>query len=949
MYGVGISPHDSSLMHVSCDMGTFYVSEDGGSSWKIVDQLEMTGIRSTRPLYHPVNPDIVIMPYYRGAVKQLRISYDRGMHWEILSGKVTVASFRAAMADRILNYSGMYSDKDVERIVSELVRCGVVNSRRRLNIRWIKKLPDEFKRSFPGYSDYKLSCINDVLLKIHEVPWKFSGSGMDDDRKHDEGVTSMAMDPVSSDIIFVSTVSGLFRSEDGGASFRRIEIPGISRGVYISPVVNNHPRYIAAVGDTVYISDDGKDWKKSGAGLSGMGHAIYGFAAAMFGTAPGKPIYCYVATNDGIYYSHDSGRTFVRNRNKSDLISIFDTNPKMRFRFVSLSEKNPLTAYVSNYYSNWNTYGVFKTVDGGVTWKNVYDPYGKWGSHGTIHSSWIGNSYHILDRGWGGRANCITAAPGNPDIVAYVNAMEFYLTKDGGRSWYEKSSRYFDTRGAYKSDFSFSGNGLEVALPTNMIWDPYTKGRCYLIYGDLIYFVSSDYGRSWKRKVSGIPAEWGSRMWELIPDTKNKNVLYAAVSNNHDSVQQMIGYKDGRKRGGVLISRDGGDSWVSISGGDIKRSWFEAQHLNFRPDEIDDLLSNKLKHYVDSLLVDNDMNKNGPPVVHKRLFFAKRGFSGIGNVDKGILRIRGYSKRDIEGIERVLNRSRESRCLPFDEFPCTGLAVDSEHSVVYALYPVKGVYRGRENRGEWEWDRLTCMGLGRYGSEYGRSAFKDSGPGTGKMENKIFEQLHLGPDGSLYCIVVGRQKDWGWQFGTYPDGGVWRLDQREINNPEAQWVEITSGLTQSDPSAGHGLCDPKYYTIDMKSLDRSHPRVFISSSYQAGGEKDGGLWEGDYDTRDQRWNWKLILKCSDLNSKQYLYGWIEAGDVSIHPEKPYIYYSTKTHGLWMSENNGKAGTWHRVLGIPRLSTGKVSFEPGYPDIIYVSSVGLWKGPANGIH
>src|SRR5690606_16806178 len=54
MYGTGISPHDPNLMHVSCDMGTFYVSEDGGEHWWMCNQLEMEGITSTRPGYHPI-------------------------------------------------------------------------------------------------------------------------------------------------------------------------------------------------------------------------------------------------------------------------------------------------------------------------------------------------------------------------------------------------------------------------------------------------------------------------------------------------------------------------------------------------------------------------------------------------------------------------------------------------------------------------------------------------------------------------------------------------------------------------------------------------------------------------------------------------------------------------------------------------------------------------------
>ena len=58
-----------------------------------------------------------------------------------------------------------------------------------------------------------------------------------------------------------------------------------------------------------------------------------------------------------------------------------------------------------------------------------------------------------------------------------------------------------------------------------------------------------------------------------------------------------------------------------------------------------------------------------------------------------------------------------------------------------------------------------------------------------------------------------------------------------------------------------------------------------------------------------------------------------------------MYYSTKTHGLWLTGDGG--ASWKRLGGIPRLAVGRVIFDPDDASVIYVCSVGLWKGPAGG--
>ena len=50
MFSPSSSPHNPELMYVSCDMGTFYVSEDGGINWYMCNMEEMIGSMAAVPL-----------------------------------------------------------------------------------------------------------------------------------------------------------------------------------------------------------------------------------------------------------------------------------------------------------------------------------------------------------------------------------------------------------------------------------------------------------------------------------------------------------------------------------------------------------------------------------------------------------------------------------------------------------------------------------------------------------------------------------------------------------------------------------------------------------------------------------------------------------------------------------------------------------------------------------
>ena len=93
MFSPAVSPHDAKLMFVSCDMGGFYRSDNGGESWRMLDQ--RTAVASNtqcQPAFHPDDEKIVLMAGDEdGSGRELKISEDAGRTWKPLPGAQSFA------------------------------------------------------------------------------------------------------------------------------------------------------------------------------------------------------------------------------------------------------------------------------------------------------------------------------------------------------------------------------------------------------------------------------------------------------------------------------------------------------------------------------------------------------------------------------------------------------------------------------------------------------------------------------------------------------------------------------------------------------------------------------------------------------------------------------------------------------------------------------------------
>ncbi|MGH9486030.1 MAG: glycosyl hydrolase [Terriglobales bacterium] len=188
------------------------------------------------------------------------------------------------------------------------------------------------------------------------------------------------------------------------------------------------------------------------------------------------------------------------------------------------------------YYTGATGGGLWKTTDGGFTWKPVTD--------GWLHSSSVG---------------AVAVAPSNPDIV-YVgmgesalrgNIMQgdgVYKTADGGKTWQHVGLTDTQIISCIRVDPSNPDVVYVAALGHPSAPNP-ERG----------VFKSTDGGRTWK-KILFRNDQTGAI--DLALDPKNPQVIYAAL---WQAWRVSWGMSSGGPGSGLFKSTDGGNTWAEIT------------------------------------------------------------------------------------------------------------------------------------------------------------------------------------------------------------------------------------------------------------------------------------------------------------------------------------------------------------------------------------------------
>ncbi len=248
-----------------------------------------------------------------------------------------------------------------------------------------------------------------------------------------DAVASIPGDPTT--IYLGHSSGGLYKSTDAGTTFKSIFDQGRSSSIGAVAVApsdpktlyvgtgEGFPRNTAALGDGVYISHDaGATWHQIG--LQNTQHI------ARIAIDPRDPNTALVAAmgpefasggDRGIYRTQDGGKTWTRtlyvNPTTGGADVIFDpTNPSIAFAGTFDYLRQPWTFRGGGVGS-----GLWKSTDGGSTWKRLTDP--------NLHNGLPGG---IINRVG------VSLSAHHPNVVYAIvptSKSTLYRSDDGGNSW----------------------------------------------------------------------------------------------------------------------------------------------------------------------------------------------------------------------------------------------------------------------------------------------------------------------------------------------------------------------------------------------------------------------------------------------------------------------------------------------------------------------------------
>ena len=229
-----------------------------------------------------------------------------------------------------------------------------------------------------------------------------------------------------------------------------------------------------------------------------------------------------------------------------DSVSSFDQSAfkALRYRMIGPARGGRVTAVTGviqqphTFYMGATGGGVWKTIDAGITWVNVSDPFFDVGSIGSMDVSDSDPNIVYVGTGSEGLRSNVSIGKG------------IYRSSDAGRTWTHAGLREMGQIGAV------------VIHPTNpdvayaaALGDPFRPTNERGVYR------TRDGGRTWQR-VLYVSDSTGAVDLELQPG--NPSVVYASMWRAERKPWTII---SGAREGGVYKSTDSGDNWRKLTNG----------------------------------------------------------------------------------------------------------------------------------------------------------------------------------------------------------------------------------------------------------------------------------------------------------------------------------------------------------------------------------------------
>ncbi|MCI0738610.1 MAG: hypothetical protein L0Y72_06160, partial [Gemmataceae bacterium] len=273
-----------------------------------------------------------------------------------------------------------------------------------------------------------------------------------------------------------------------------------------------------------------------------IGPSAGGRVSRACGVAGDPMIYYLGAASGGVWKTSDGGLTWK---------SIFDDQPTSSIGAVAVAPSDPNVVYVGSGEANIRGNvapgnGIYKSSDAGKTWQHVWKQKGQIG-HIVIHPKSANVAYAaVLGSAFGP----------NPERGVY-------RTTDGGKTWNQVLKKDADT-GAI--DISIDPNNPRILFAAlwqarRTPWNLTSGGPGSGLYR------SDDGGDTWKllgpKKSEGVKGGKGEGEKDGLPEGPWGRVGVAIAPSNSQRVYALIEAENG----GLYRSDDGGDKWELVHGG----------------------------------------------------------------------------------------------------------------------------------------------------------------------------------------------------------------------------------------------------------------------------------------------------------------------------------------------------------------------------------------------
>ncbi len=312
-------------------------------------------------------------------------------------------------------------------------------------------------------------------------------------------------DPSQPDTLFFldSGGHGLYLSVNGGQQWTNLLLPDSYsrvRWLIIEPQ-DTHILYAATDAGQLYKSSNGgQNWQADNLGLPGDG------GVQSLAINPNNPHERYAILQggmDSLYKSEDGGQTWNQVQTTG-----FAAAP---IHHLAIDPQTPGLIYAAAPTQSGEI--VLKSADGGQTWTTILSPQLKFGFTGgdSVHSLVVGSQ--------------------TPNTLYVGAAQAIYKTSDGGATWLE-----------IYADYNLAHLNLDPTTPTALyiIKNPYNMGE-----SGAQVLRSTDGGQSWL-EMGHLPVNYQDSTDWLVFDPQNSNTLYTFLILNN---------------GGLYKSTSAGGSW----------------------------------------------------------------------------------------------------------------------------------------------------------------------------------------------------------------------------------------------------------------------------------------------------------------------------------------------------------------------------------------------------